>query len=179
MGKAGEHNQGMRTANLKHEFARFTSGKVLLVGNGPSITDNPFGAIIDAFDGPVVRFNRFQLKPVECTGTRVDLWVVRYSFTTNGIDKWPDHDRARAHLLTRFPKDLRFDDKGRKHSTGVATMLWCLREGFTVTLHGFDHFRADRPVHYYPYHLVETHPQDKETVEHAIKHGSQITYFGA
>ncbi len=167
----------MRTANLKHEFARFPSGKVLLVGNGPSITDKPLGAVIDAFDGPVVRFNRFQLKPVECTGKRADLWVVRYSFTTDGLAQWPEHDKERAHLLTRYPRDLRFDDKGRKHSSGVATMLWCLREGFEVALHGFDHFREDRPVHYYPYHLVETHPQDKETVGRYIQDGYPIRRF--
>ena len=49
-------------------------GRVLLVGNGPSIRERGFGCTIDSFD-TVVRFNSFVTKGLEeHTGSKTSLW---------------------------------------------------------------------------------------------------------
>jgi len=49
-------------------------GRVLLVGNGPSMKDRGMGSIVDSFD-TVVRFNSFVTKGMEeHTGSKTSLW---------------------------------------------------------------------------------------------------------
>ena len=53
---------------------RSALGRVLLVGNGPSIRDRGLGCVIDGFD-TVVRFNSFVTKGLEeHTGSKTTLW---------------------------------------------------------------------------------------------------------
>lgn len=153
----------------------------LLVGNGPSILDKPFGVLIDAFDGVVVRFNEFVLKPAAHTGTRTDLWVIAHR--SHNIENM--HPGLR-HKIARVPRHIQYKDaETRFRSTGVAAMFWFLEEGFEVKLHGFDHFNPGRRVHYYPHDrgwdlcVGRGHPKDREMVQEVIREGKPVTYFNA
>jgi len=177
---------------LREHFAGHSSSQVLLIGNGPSILGNPYGPLIDAFDGPVVRFNEFILEPVEYTGTRTDLWVI-----CPRSKPVAHFNPTLAHLITKVPlriqyygMDLRDINKKRgsnnphtTRSTGIATMFWCLEEGYAVVLHGFDHFAPDRPVHYYPHDRgfnicgQRGHKKDEEMVKQAIADDKPVTYL--
>lgn len=54
------------------------SSKILLIGNGPSALNQAWGKKIDEFDGPIVRFNNFQLKGYqEFVGTRTNILARR------------------------------------------------------------------------------------------------------
>ena len=71
---------------------RATLGRVLLVGNGPSIRGNGQGSAIDGFD-TVVRFNSFVTKGLEeHTGSRTTLWchmMQWYHLSTVEVDAPP------------------------------------------------------------------------------------------
>jgi len=67
------------------------ASKVLLVGNGPSVLDRKLGAEIDAFDGPVVRFNSYRIPGYdEYVGTRTDIWVTCDAFPA----WWKDYQKV-------------------------------------------------------------------------------------
>ena len=62
-------------------------GRVLLVGNGPSIRKRHLGGQIDAFD-TVVRFNSFVTKGLEeHTGSKTSLWChMLQPYHVGGVD---------------------------------------------------------------------------------------------
>lgn len=164
----------MRVLDLTQAFKDYSSGKVLLIGNGPSILDRPLGTEIDAFDGPIVRFNEFILEPEECTGTKTDLWVIC----------WKSHDVTHmhpelVHLITRVPKRIQYFEKEKRfRSTGVATMFWCLEAGYSAYLHGFDHFDRSKPWHYFTHDKGKPgHEHDAEIVGEAMENGYKIQYW--
>ena len=74
-------------------------GRVLLVGNGPSIRERGLGGTIDGFD-TVVRFNSFVTKGLEeHTGSRTSLWchmMQWYHVSTVEVATPPRRARARA-----------------------------------------------------------------------------------
>ena len=49
---------------------------MLIIGNGPSVLDEPLGALIDTF-GTVVRLNQFSTAEREYTGIKTDVWATR------------------------------------------------------------------------------------------------------
>lgn len=182
----------MKVRPLSYYFSKYASRRVLLIGNGPSILDHPAGQEIDAFNGPVVRFNEFVLEPVEYTGTRTDLWVI----CPKSHDVRFMHPDL-VHLMVKVPMRIQYYgvdpkeiDKHRgcqnphdTRSTGIATMFWCLEEGYEVVLHGFDHFAPDKLVHYYAHDRgfdicgQRGHKKDKEIVEQAIIEGEPVSYM--
>jgi hypothetical protein len=93
----------MKVRPLSYYFSEYASRRVLLIGNGPSILDHPVGQQIDAFNGPVVRFNEFVLVPVEYTGTRTDLWVICPK--SKPVDHYhPDL----VHLMVKVPMRIQY-----------------------------------------------------------------------
>jgi len=152
--------------------------RVLLVGNGPSIVGKPMGKAIDAFDGAVVRFNRFVLEPVECTGTRVDLWI--RSRLSGDLRAHVNPDIR--HLIAGLPEEIRKSWKTSRRkwflSNGLLTIHWALNEGHEVVLHGFDHFDRNRKLHYFeekPWKL--DHIKDRDAVIALLEEGKPVSYL--
>ena len=163
--------------------------KALLVGNGPSILDAPMGSTIDAFDGTVVRFNEFILEPVECTGTRTDVWIICWASHRAVYGMHPE--LAFGH--TKVPRHIQYKDREtRFRSTGIAAMYWFLEQGYEVVLHGFDHFDLERRKSYFDHDRGTwlckdymrggkrpCHNKDREMVEEVIAEGQPVRYLNA
>lgn len=102
--------------------------RTLLVGNGEWILGRGLGPEIDSFEN-VVRFNRFELKPVEDTGKKVDLHVriqgipIHKDAKESWVSYWLlDRDRIRRAL----PHDILLPEKS---VLGAYNTL--AKEGFT------------------------------------------------
>ncbi len=148
---------------------------MLLVGNGPSILDNQWGHIIDAWDGEVVRFNRFVLEPEECTGTKAEWWFTSAHKTSwrHNPEKHPDLIWVPA--LSTMGKSKRYRSK---ESSGVSAIRFFIDRGDSVVLHGFDHFDLGRRMHYWDNEPMKyTHRHDKQRVEDMIAKGKDIQYL--
>ncbi len=148
-------------------------GAVLLIGNGPSVLDRELGSIIDSGDWSVGRFNRFQLEPVECTGTRVDWWIIAEA----RLRVFDLQQNPQARLLPLRTRRGR-GNYARK-STGIAAMQHFLHRGNSVVLHGFDHFDPSRPMHYYDTteRMRPEHKHDKVRVDKSIARGYEVSYL--
>ena len=55
---------------------------IIIVGNGPSLLNNPYGAEIDSF-GTIVRMNKFKLNPVENTGIKTSIWATKRLYASD------------------------------------------------------------------------------------------------
>lgn len=146
-----------------------TMARVILIGNGTSVLDNPLGQKVDEFD-TVVRFNSFKTIGLEeFTGKRTDIWVTcvahnKHMKNINDFKRVIVHSwtkRANECLLFKKIKDKRTDaykiengpinrlvNKGVKDpSTGLIAIEYFLETNAEVYLHGFDWW--DRERHHY------------------------------
>jgi len=139
--------------------------KILLIGNGPSATENEWGNEIDRFP-LVVRFNSYRIPRYEKhVGTKTDIWV-----TTDIFKPWhKDYlevilcsfartkDNPLFKKLVEFYPDLKmfpewawqeaFKETGyHAPSTGAVTTIY-FKRNFEVYLYGFDFFNANK--HHY------------------------------
>lgn len=138
---------------------------IILVGNGPSVTQKELGAKIDAFD-EVVRFNSFKIKGFEAnSGKKVTLW------STFGHGVVPQDNikprrmiirgnakaAYRASEVWRIPIEsfqawqktlqalTRVEPEKVMPSSGFLLLNWLLESGVpTVHLVGFDHFSKEK-----------------------------------
>ncbi|EOD40668.1 hypothetical protein EMIHUDRAFT_454149 [Emiliania huxleyi CCMP1516] len=122
-------------------------GRVLLVGNGPSIRKRHLGGQIDAFD-TVVRFNSFVTKGLEeHTGSKTSLWChMLQPYHVGGVDisrRSPSVPVCYAwnHVVLA---PLFFVP-----TTGFVMLTKLLESGCVVHLAGFDGFDSGEELHYY------------------------------
>lgn len=148
----------------------------LLMGNGPSATRRTVGALVDAFDGQVVRFNRFQFKNrrkvdlLPLAGSRVDMWAtcgrpqdVRSLGQTKNFLAVPPQfkdwtDRAwgamqdapqECEQTTQEIFDRTSEEMGSRPSSGALVAAQLLDQGHNVFLYGFDFLSPIRQHHYW------------------------------
>lgn len=161
--------------------------KALLIGNGPSILENPLGESIDTFQGIVVRFNEFVCSPATCTGTRTDMWII---CRTSHSAVYKMHPEI-GIKPKKVPKHIQYYEKEtRFRSTGIGAMFWFLDQGYSVYLYGFDHFHPEKRLHYFDHDRgkmlckeytnggrKQYHSHDQELVLEAINNGLPVRYF--
>lgn len=155
------------------------SSKIILVGNGPNILENPKGSLIDSYD-EVVRFNNFHIEGFEqFTGTKTTLWSTFFKADSPMAEK---HDRILCthekdiptiphtevfHISALFYNKIWNDlkrrvqwYKGLNHdeepkllvTSGLMVATWFLNvlEIETIDLIGFDHFSKEKSgLHHY------------------------------
>jgi hypothetical protein len=151
---------------------------VVLVGNGPSITERPLGAVIDSFN-TVVRFNSFKTKGYEeFCGRKKD---VLFAWSTSGedvkfnkmvfvmrigtvridgqIQKLKEACEKENVPHMDFPNNVIIDTYGRmgffngkKPRTGAVVLNYYLNWLKIPVVHivGFDGGAKDGKYHYYP-----------------------------
>lgn len=159
----------------------FTLPKVLLIGNGPSVTAQEMGGVIDAFDGDVARFNHFKTRGFEkYCGSRTDIWITcidsfnaeneyksRYFISGNDDDT----DKAILEKLKAEKIPLSTFKKVQKEinhwpSSGAVATQYFLDQGYHVYLYGFDHFsKTKEGKHHYQDNETRCfHDADKEKI---------------
>lgn len=145
---------------------------VILVGNGPSATQQRHGRLVDEFE-TVCRFNNFTTGGFEpAVGVKTDVWAVCDGNIRPRNQKefrqvlfcvpLVRHDRPESWdwrpdepfvLIPReVAEEVNRETGARENiwpSTGVLALAHFLRLTDVVVIHGFDHFGLDRH-HYYP-----------------------------
>jgi len=151
--------------------------KILLVGNGPSVTEYEYGTSIDSYD-IVVRFNWFHIDGFEkYVGTKTDIWattvmdkqrslkkynkVIYHSWDKN-VDKNEKYLKFKSQfsffdkleypsLVDEIQNYTNFENKKyRAYSTGALVIWYFLKEYKTVDIVGFDWWdKSEDDQHHY------------------------------
>jgi len=117
-----------------NDIIRQSACQSLLVGNGPSALFDVLGDIIDAFDGPIYRFNNCQITGYEKqVGTRTDYLILRSNLE--------DHYRYLIEITSR--KQPRWFPTSGAVITDLLT-----RNRQIVWIHGFDFVDPQKKNHY-------------------------------
>lgn len=137
-------------------------GKLLLIGNGPSVLKHEAGKAIDNYDGVVARFNQYRIKGYEkYVGKRTDYWI------TNRVNKrhFKDYQRVfissirdrneenpiyialrEKYLKPEYFPEWAYEETikaiGTIHHSSGAVAATSFSRDFEVYLHGFDSFQG-------------------------------------
>lgn len=166
-------------------------GKIIIVGNGPSVLDNSLGNIIDSYDA-VVRFNDYKLIGFEKhVGTKTDIWFntltispprpcakkiiwhswhwdpktdVRFIKFKETVDKTVTLDKTKIETIKEMQKYVG-DNQYFNYSTGTIAIWMMLKEVDIVTITGFDWWIPGKKHHYHNNATIgNIHKTDKELV---------------
>jgi hypothetical protein len=138
---------------------------ILVIGNGPSALDRKMGAVIDTFEGIIVRCNRYVIEGYEAyIGKRTNIWIVGKYCKRNVRKK---HDLVLVYLanyskewLLRLKKNniqnnevfviplqhimavsaLLPNESGKWPTTGMMAIGVSMLMGYRVYIYGFDFF---------------------------------------
>ena len=147
-----------------NETSNTNQPRIILIGNGTSVLDQPLGHLIDQFD-IVVRFNSFKQTGLEqFTGTKLHTWFTcnthhkanMSQFDQVLVHTWADPAECKIwqQLVALYPeckrvaKDKLVPQTGLKApSTGLIAIHHFLEQADQIWLHGFDWW--ERTEHHY------------------------------
>jgi len=179
---------------LPEYYHNLKSQRLIIIGNGPSASGHPAGALIDGFDR-VIRINNFVTKGMEDqVGQRTDIWV---NGANQGLNKRKDlpqhilvmippvvlerkgdliHPRIEKRLGTKnyfmLPLDIMKSMESTcdidRPTTGFFTIYFFYLLGCDITLHGFDFF-VGSTAHYFD-GPIKRYLKEKGVIRKAAKH---------